>query len=145
MKKLFSLLLASALLVVCSHAYCQQGGQDYLKSSITHVVPDTAANSTPLIQTYTLAGYWDQVIIQSTFTKISGTITGTIGLYGSTDNFGFSQIDSVRNLTNVALKTHTWYMSPSPFKYYKLIITPSGTLAVKVQSPILWRIKPIIR
>jgi|SRR6185437_5693528 len=145
MKKLFSLLFACALVAVCSFAYSQQGGQGYLKSSITHVVPDTAANSTPLIQIYTLPGYWDQVVVQSTFTKISGTITGTVGLYGSTDNFGFSQIDSVRNLTNVAVKTHTWYITPSLFRYYKLVITPSGTLAVKVQTPIMWRLKPAIR
>jgi len=137
--------LIIALAAVSSIAFSQAPitGQGYLKSTPTHAVTDTAVATTPLNQYFTLPGYWDQVTVQSTFTKISGTVAGTVSLFGSIDNVGFSLISSANTLTDGASQTFTWVISPSSYKYYKITVTPTGTSSAKWVSPILWRRRPV--
>lgn len=144
MKKLFSALCIVAMVAITTVARSQSaGGQGYLKSAPTHAVQDTANNTTVLNQNFTLPGYWDIVSVQSTFTKITGaTIAGTAALYGSNDNFGFSLIGSSQTLTNVTSQTFSWSVTPSLYRYYRLVITPSGTESISVTTPILFRRKP---
>lgn len=146
MKKLFSIALVAGL-TVCSLAKGQQlpGGQGYFLSTPTHANIDTAVNTTAVTQSFTLPGYWDVVSVQSTFTKISGTVAGTASLYGSNDNVGLSLIGSAQTLTNVATQTFSWAIQPSLFRYYQLVVTPTGTMSVKFISPILYRRRPPVR
>ncbi len=133
-------LSAVTLQVKAQHQF---GGQGYFQSTPTHGNLDTANNTTPLTQLFVLPGYWDVVSVQATFTKISGTtIAGSASLYGSIDNVGFTLIGSAYTVTNVTAQTASWSITSSIFKYYKLVVTPSGTESVQVQSPILWRRRP---
>lgn len=146
MKKAFALLAIIGMTAIATTALAQAGGTDYFKSTVFHsplVPPSDTASTAPVTQTFTLPGYWDLFVVQSTFTKISGTVAGTVGLYGSTDNNGFSLVDSLRFIPNIATKTHTWQLQPSIYRYYKLVVTPTGTMSVKLVSPALWRRKPV--
>lgn len=110
-----------------------------LKSTPTHAVGDTLTDAGTKSQIIWLKNYVGIVTIQTTLTRLSGTLAGTVALYGSVNNVGYSLIDTATTLTNVASKVLLWKIAPSHFEYYKVVMTGSGTQSVKIISPAIWR------
>lgn len=74
------------------------------------------------------------VSIQLQATKLSGTAAGTATIQGSIDGVSYVAIpgQTVDTLTNVTSQGYLWTFSPSPYVYYRIAITGSGTMAVRV-------------
>lgn len=114
----------------------------YLKSSPTHANVDTATNTDTVIQSITISGYWAVVTIMPTVTKISGTVGGTLSLYGSIDGSKYALIDtSDYTALNVAgAQTFTgWTIVPSKYVSYQVRYITSGTMSAKLQTYAIWR------
>jgi K+-sensing histidine kinase KdpD len=81
-------------------------------------------------------------------TKISGTVGGTITLQGSLDGTTYKAINTVGTQTALATITATdasntyhWILQGSPFTYYRVSWTGTGTMAASFTSQI-FRAKP---
>lgn len=114
----------------------------YLKSSPTHANIDTATNADTVIQSITISGYWAVVTIMPTVTKISGTVGGTMQLYGSIDGSKYALIDTIDyTAANVAgAQTFTgWSIVPSKYVSYQIRYITSGTMSAKLQTYAIWR------
>ncbi len=69
-------------------------------------------------------------------TKISGTVGGTITLQGSLDGTNWKAVNTPNTATALATFTATdasntyhWVISGSPFKYYRVSWTGTGTMS----------------
>lgn len=69
-------------------------------------------------------------------TKISGTVGGTITLQGSLDGTNWKAVNTPNTATALATITATdasntyhWIISGSPFKYYRVSWTGTGTMS----------------
>ena len=76
-------------------------------------------------------------------TKISGTVGGTITLQGSLDGTNFKAINTVDTQTALATITATdasntyhWRLAGSPFLYYRVSWTGTGTMAASFRAQI---------
>jgi hypothetical protein len=116
---------------------------------------DTATNTgTAYVQTR-VRGWYNTVSIQAVATKISGTAAGTITLQGSLDGTNFVtvptnylfdvtgqepyKVDGTATLTvtNVTTSTKIFTVIGSPFQYYRLGYTGSGTMVVRLRGYML--------
>lgn len=72
--------------------------------------------------------------IQLQVTKLSGTVAGTATIEASIDGTNYVTIPDADTLTltNVSSQGLLWNFSPSPYVYYRLKITGSGTMAARV-------------
>lgn len=130
MKKLFILLFALVAFV--------SSAQVFDLKSIYSVTSDTVTNTgtvyltTPSVSAApaTTTTIWVAV------TKISGTVGGTITLQGSLDGTNFKALNTPNTATALATftaadasATYHWVISGSPFKYYRVSWTGTGTMA----------------
>jgi hypothetical protein len=74
-------------------------------------------------------------------TKISGTVGGTITLQGSTDGTNFKAISTTDTQTSVTTITaadasavYNWRILGSPFPYYRVSWTGTGTMAASFSA-----------
>lgn len=79
-------------------------------------------------------------------TKISGTVGGTITLQGSLDGTNFKAINTPDTQTALATITATdasntyhWRLQGSPFQYYRVSWTGTGTMSASFTAKILAR------
>lgn len=113
------------------------------KSTAYHPVTDTITNAVTKYQYAVIDGYNDIIVVQPTFTKVSGTAAATVKLQGSVDGVGYNDIGSSYTVTNVTTQTASFVVTPSNYKYYRLEIVPTGTQSVKVTTPVLVKLRPI--
>lgn len=139
MKKLF-LMLAIMLTISISAqvtgpkiTYTAVGN---LLSTPTHPATDTITNAVSKSQFAIVNGANVHFTIQSTLTKISGTVAGTVKPQGSVDGITYYDIpnQTALTLTDVASQGAIWVISNSPYQYYKVLVTPSGTQSTKISS-----------
>ena len=116
---------------------------------------DTATNSgTSYVQTR-VRGWYNTISIQAVATKISGTAAGTLTLQGSLDGTNFVtvpinylfdvtgqepyKVDGTATLTvlNQTTTTKIFTIIGSPFQYYRLSHTGTGTMAVRLRGYML--------
>lgn len=72
----------------------------------------------------------DNVSVQVTVTKTSGTIAGSAILFGSVDGINYNAIGvDTLTLTNVTTNTKIWAFTNANYFYYKVSVTGSGTMA----------------
>lgn len=131
---LFAFAALTMLFVVAptDQASAQTG---YFLSSPTHANIDTVDNTEILTQTKQITGYHKVLTIQSTITKISGTVAGTVTLYGSLDGVTYDQIGTdVFTATNVASQCNIWSLGVSGYAYYRVIYAGAGTMSAKIQT-----------
>lgn len=131
---LFSIVALTSLIVLAptDNANAQTG---YFLSSPTHANIDTVDNTESISQTKQIIGYHKQLTIQSTVTKISGTVGGTITLYGSLDGVTYDQIGTdVFTATNVASQCNIWNLGVSGYAYYRVTYAGAGTMSAKLQT-----------
>lgn len=143
MKKLLSLIsgVAICLTLAFSTAHAQSG---YLQAADGNVkTADTIANAGTAFLSIGISGYQNVVSIQPLVTKISGTTAGTLRLFGSLDGTNYTRINATTDslvLTNVAgVQTKIFVVPNSPYSYYRVQVTGSGTQSTKVQAFAIWR------
>ena len=74
-------------------------------------------------------------------TKISGTIGGSIALQGSLDGVTYYAISGASNLTltDTATQGTIWTLTGTPYSYYRLLGTGTGTMRALVVGKYLHR------
>lgn len=87
------------------------------------------------------------VTIQVNVQKVSGTVAGTITLYGSIDGINYSALNTEETQTALATKAladnagttaYHWRLKASPFSYYQ-VGTAGGTTCVYYMSGLILR------
>lgn len=136
MKKIFLALMM--LIAIGANA---QSKVVMLKSTTTSKTLDTVTNSGTRIQRLQIPAYNDVITVQPTFTKISGTLGGTVTLMGSVDNVGYSAIGSAYTVTDTATQTASFSVNPSTYQYYQVRWVGTGTMAGYFSTPVLVRAK----
>lgn len=122
-------------------------------SSFKHVVyemldaaglaDDTVANSATGYITYPLTDYYEQVAIQAVATKLSGTAGGTVTVQGSINGTNYVTVkaayitSSTLTVLNQTTTSKIFVVTGSPYKYYRLSYTGTGTMSVKIRGYIL--------
>lgn len=131
------------LLLMVNFSYAQTSVLADLKSPYT-VTSDTVTNTgTAYLTSGRIAGP-GMVTIQVNVTKISGTVGGTISLLGSLDGTNFKALNTQETQTALATITaadasgaYHWRLSASPFLYYRVSWTGTGTMAASFTSKIM--------
>jgi len=88
----------------------------------------------------TIDKYWEKVSFQPVVTKLSGTAAGTVTLQGSNDGTNFVTVNSsyvsatTMTVTNVTTSTALLTVTSSPYKYYRLSYTGSGTMSCTLKG-----------
>jgi len=106
-------------------------GRNTQSSSLT---TDTATNSGTTYLQITLNNYYEKVSFQPVVTKVSGTAAGTVTLQGSIDGTNYVTVSSdyssaqTMSVTNVTTSTALLTVTSSPYRYYRLSYTGSGTM-----------------
>lgn len=79
--------------------------------------------------------------VQVNVTKISGTVGGTISLQGSLDGVNFKALNTAETQTALATVTaadastsYHWRLNGSPFLYYRVSWTGTGTMAASFSA-----------
>jgi hypothetical protein len=85
-----------------------------------------------------------RVTIQVNVTKVSGTVGGTITLYGSLDGTNYTALNTEETQTALATKTaadasavYHWRLKDSPFIYYKVGWAGTGTMNATFTATIM--------
>lgn len=122
MKKL---LFSCLMLVMASCAMAQAPRLAPLLDTNTNAA--TAYLTTPLVN-----GNVGNYSFQYVGIKISGTVAGTVKLYGSLDGTNYTQVgtDSLA-LTNVTTNTKIWEITNQKRMKYRLEIVTTGTVALQ--------------
>lgn len=146
MKKL-SILILAFLVTVAGFAQSSRGIDVPMKNyQYATKASDTVTNTgVGAVQTLRLGGDFRSTGFQIVCTKISGTVAGTITLMGSLDGTNFKAIPTEATQTSmttataldVASQTFVWWFKESPFLYYRVSWTGTGTMAATISGRIL--------
>ncbi len=86
----------------------------------------------------TMSGEYNKVMVVQLFvTRSSGTLAGTVRLYGSNFNVtsSWEPVGDTMTLTNAATNKHTWTLTEPGYKYYRALqdggTTMAGIMAIK--------------
>lgn len=133
MKKIISILFCFALISV---SLAQNKVYNFAGLSGSHAIKDSVSNTGADTMKLQAQHYSKTVSIQPVITKVSGTIPvlATCVLQGSLDGTNYLSIpgDSV-HLSDVATSTGVFVIKNSPYQYFRLITTGSGTMKVYVK------------
>lgn len=118
-------------------------GVGNFKSTTTQVGPDTVTNAVTLFQYAIIDGYQDSIVVQPTFTKVSGTAAATVKLQGSVNGVSYNDVGSPASytVTDTATQSVAFTVTGNPYKYYRLSIVPTGTQSLRVNTPVLVRLR----
>lgn len=144
MKKIFLVL---SLCAIALSGFAQGAGKLVDLTSEFALTRDTVVNTaTVFLTTGRIAGVSGVVTVQVNVTKISGTVGGTISLQGSLDGTNFKALNTAETQTALATVTATdasnvyhWRLSSSPFTYYRVSWTGTGTMSASFTSKLLAR------
>ncbi len=112
---------------------------------------DTVVNTAAKSCSLKVVKSYKQVSIQAVVTKISGTVGGSIILYGTVDGTNYVAVDSsliqTRSYpypsftpTNVASQSKVWIINNSPYLWFKLTYTGTGTMSATLKGYMLPRL-----
>jgi adenylyl- and sulfurtransferase ThiI len=122
MKKLVYILLSAILLMAT-----QSQAQVY---SSTLAAGDTVVDAGTAAKVINITGDYKGVVFNPIFTKISGTVAGTIKLQGSLDGSTYTDVASQTfTATNIATGQTLWYVAAPLARYYKITWTGTGTMS----------------
>ena len=107
-----------------------------LLSTPTHPATDTITNAVAKFQYAIVNGSNVHFTIQCNLTKISGTVAGTVKPQGSIDGITYFDIpnQTAFTLTDVASQSCAFAIIASPYQYYRVAVTPTGTQSTKIAS-----------
>ena len=139
MKKIF--LALAFMLTICMSAQVTGPKLTFkavgnLLSTPTHPATDTITNTTVKYQYGIVNGSNVHFTIQSTLDKISGIVAGTVKPQGSVDGVLYTDIagQTAFTLTDVAQQTCSFVILNSPYQFYRVVVTPTGTQSTKISS-----------
>jgi hypothetical protein len=115
------------MILSCVLALCVVGQAQV--TTMPLALGDTAVDAGVADKVFEVTAGYEGVIVQAIVTKISGTVAGTVGLYGSLDGTNYKQIGSDFTATNVASQTHVFYVTAPVARYLKVVQTGSGTMS----------------
>lgn len=130
--------------ITCA-GYFQGEGQRDTKLARTmlsnyNLTSDTITNTGSGYVQFELKSYYEKVSIQPVVTRLSGTAAGTVTLQGSNDGTNFVTMSSsytsatTMSVTNVTTSTALLTITSSPYRYYRLSYTGSGTMSCRLQG-----------
>lgn len=132
MKKfLFVAVLALASCVVHAQAPSSYNGK------LTGAAQDTLTNSAADTLTLSVKGEKNAVTFQYNITKISGTVAGTIKVYGSIDETKYALLNTYTLTDASAIASYS--MSYNGYSKYRLIIATTGSQASAYEIWALYR------
>jgi len=137
MKKI--LFILSMFLLIASASHAQTG--IFAMTGANTLALDTVTNTATKYMSGTAKGYMKTVAVQVTFTKISGTLAGSATLQASVDGVSFYPVPGAGTftLTDVASQGAVWSVIDSPYQFYRVSITGSGTMAASFSGQLLNR------
>lgn len=138
---MLALMLAFCLQAQVSGPVITYAAVGNLLSSETHAPTDTVTNTTVAYQYCIVNGSNVHLTLQSTINTISGTVAGTIKPQGSIDGVLYTDIAGITafTLTNVATQSCSFVIAPSSYRFYRIVVTPSGTQSTKIATKALVR------
>jgi len=144
MKKLLMLFFLCLSVVFASQAQNRNqtiSGTTVLKSTPSHVDTDTITNTTVETQSGDVGFNKNVVAVQSTITKLSGTLGGVMRLEGSLNGTNYQRINTTDSLVlaNVTTQSKIFTVSPNLWKYIRVKVTPTGSQSSIMNSIALWR------
>ncbi|RUP42610.1 MAG: hypothetical protein EKK63_00285 [Acinetobacter sp.] len=92
-------------------------------------VTNTASKSTTA---YVLPVYKTGLTVQCVVTKISGTVGGTLGLYGSMNGTNFTLIGSTATPSDASANYS--FNTTVGWKFYRVTYTGTGTMSASIKS-----------
>lgn len=101
---------------------------------------DTCVNSATTYVGLTVANYYKKVSIEAVITKISGTVGGTVTVQGSVDGTNYVTVSSSYSTvttftpTDQATNKKLIVVTGSPYKYYRLSYTGTGTMSATIKG-----------
>lgn len=139
-------IIFSAILALCL-AVAPVQGQVYSMLATTGNATDTVVNTSAETLTKQISGSYGEVTVQVLVTKISGTVAGTVLIYGSLDgttytrlnNLGQPSANDTCTNTDVATQSWIWALGTSKYLYYRVTVTGSGTMTARVAAKIMVR------
>lgn len=140
MKRIFFIAALIASLSFCASAQVKDLKSQYNLNEDT--VTNAATKYLTLATSNTLGYYYKVVTVQFWATKISGTVGGTAQLQGSLDRTNWYNVGSAVTLTDVAGQITAFKVSDSGDPYYRVAVTGTGTMAVKISAKLLARNAP---
>lgn len=119
-------------------------------SHTTDTITNTATNSVSI----QVQNWYQSLTIQANLVKISGTQAGTLTLQGSNDGVNYVTVpiayiktnaytpgvyggSATATATNVATQTFSWTIKNSPYEYYAVSWTGSGTMSSTLSAVLL--------
>lgn len=100
---------------------------------------DTLTNADTTTYTVTVSGAKSTLAFQTNVTKISGTVAGTIKVYGSLDGTNYiTTAVTIVTVTDASVNYGITYTS-SPYVKYKVQIITSGTQSCSQRTWMVWR------
>jgi hypothetical protein len=132
MKKIIGVIAIVCCLVVTAQA------QELLKvKSLTTTTYgntlDTVTNTgTKSTVSYSSPVFKTGITVQCVVTKISGTVGGTLGLYGSMNGTNYTLIGSATTPSDASANYS--FNTTVGWKYYRVTYTGTGTMSASIQS-----------
>ena len=131
-----------------------QGGSKHSVNNMTvsGVSSATVTNTATAYVGLQVKGTYNSVVIQAVSEKISGTAAGTVTLQGSNDGTNYVTVDAsylydmatsapyttgggaTLTVTNVATSSKIFVVNGSPYAYYRLSHTGSGTMVSRLKG-----------
>lgn len=114
--------------------------------SVYSITSDTVTNTATVYLTSPLLSpaLATSTTVWVAVTKISGTVGGTLTLQGSFDGTNFKAINTPDNQTALATVTATdasntyhWRLQGSPFLYYRVSWTGTGTMSASFTAKVM--------
>lgn len=138
----------SGTMVATPNAYILTNGSGakrfaYPLLSNVSISSDTTTNAATSYLTLPVSQWYNTVTIQSVITKISGTVGGTATLQGSNDGTNFNTVsaayaDAVSYVpTDQATNTKIFVITGSPYRYYRISYTGTGTMSASHKAYLL--------
>ncbi len=102
---------------------------------------DTVVNTATVSKVLNVSGSYKGAVVQAKWTKISGTIAGTIKLQASIDGTLYTDVASqTGSATDVASGQLLFYATAPLARYYKVTWTGTGTMSAVLS--VAYRVNP---
>jgi hypothetical protein len=133
MKKIISILFLVAFVASVTNAQYGQAVQ------LKVIAGDTITNTGTANKIITCTAGYRDIAIQPVVTKTSGTVAGNTILYGSLDGTNYISLGDTLKSTDQTTNTKIFTHTGTPYVYYKVVITGSGTMVAR------WKVWYILR
>lgn len=133
------------ILFVCTLLFCLSASSQVPFKGTTSNPTAAISNSSSDTLNLTMSGQYNKVMtIHVLATKSSGTMAGTVRLYGSNYNNvagAWTPVSDTLTLQNNATNQKVWTLTEPAFKYYQIIQSGATTVAGLLQA-VAMAIKP---